>query len=144
MSDKKTLKIRRVLAWSIFSNLKKIAPKDYPTTAEIKSTINDILPALKESVSFYSDTIKKAEDIQEKIIDKKITEEESKAEVEKLNIEWKDYNKNSGLEVVDINLDEEAFKTLKAQFERDNWGKSWMLNIEEFGELLEAFNEAGK
>jgi hypothetical protein len=54
------------------------------------------------------------------------------------------YNKEHGIEVVDVELDEEGFKTFKMQFDRENWGKGWVANIEEFGELENAFVEAGK
>ena len=48
------------------------------------------------------------------------------------------------MDVVEISLDDEGFKTLKAQFDREGWGKKWVANIDEFGELLEAFAAAGK
>ncbi len=63
--------------------------------------------------------------------------------MDKLNDEWRVYNKEHGSELIEISLDDEGFKTLKAQFDRENWGKKWVANLEEFGELLQAF-EAGK
>jgi hypothetical protein len=135
----KTLQIKRVFAWTIYDNLRKIAPKDYPTTAEIKATLSDILPALKPMSEKYASVLKRAEETQEKIISKEITEEAAKKIVEDLNKEWKGYNKVEGIEIVDIQMPEEGIKTLKAQFERENWGKRWIGNIEEFGELMAAF-----
>lgn len=140
----KTLKIRRVFAWSIFNNLKNIPPKDYPTTGEIKSTISEVLPALKAHVEVYMDIVKRAVELQEKAATKTLSTEEINAEVEKVNKELGTYNKEHGSEVVDVALDGEGFTTLKAQFDREGWGKKWMANIEEFGELVEAFAEAGK
>ena len=139
MSDKKTLTIKRVFAWTIYDSLRQTPPKDYPTTAEIKSTIGDVLPALKEHVSFYVEMKQQAMDLAEKFAEKLISDEQSKQEVEKINTAWKAYNKEHGNEQVLIVLDEEGFKTLKSQFDREQWGKKWVVNIEEFGELLAAF-----
>ena len=140
----KTLKIKRVFAWAIFDNLKRTAPKDYPTTGEIKSTISDVLPALKEHVKFYSEKIVEATELSERGISKEVGEEQVKLAVDKINDEWRAYNKAHGMDVVEISLDDEGFKTLKAQFDREGWGKKWVANIDEFGELLEAFAAAGK
>jgi len=144
MSNIKTLKIKRVFAWAIYNNLKRTPPKDFPTTGEIRSTITDILPALKSHVFFYSEKIEEATELSIKVSLKEIGEEESKKAVEKINDDWKTYNKEHGEEIVEIPLDDEGFKTLKTQFEREGWGKNWIVTVEEFGELLEAFAEAGK
>lgn len=144
MSSKKTLKIKRVFAWAIYNSLKNTPPKDYPTTGEIKSTITDVLPALKEHVASYVEKFKEVSDLSERIVAKELTDEEGKAAVEKLNVELKAYNKEHGDEIVEVALDEEGFKTMKSQFDREGWGKKWLANIEEFGELLAAFDAAGK
>lgn len=140
----KILKIKRVFAWAIFDNLKRTPPKDYLTTGEIKSTIVDVLPALKVHVDEYVSKIEQATELNDKVLAKEITEDEVKAGVEKINEEWRNYNKEHGNEAVDVCLNDEGLKTLKAQFDREDWGKKWVANIEEFGELLEAFVEAGK
>ena len=140
----KTLKTKRVFVYAIYNNLRNTPPKDYPSTAEIKSTIQVILPALKETVSGYVDLMKKAEELSVRLQDKNLAKEEGDKLVTSMNDEWKGYNKEHGNDIVDLTLDEEGFKTLKAQFEREGWGKKWIATIEEFGELLEAFAEAGK
>ena len=140
----KTLKIRRVLAWSIYNSLKFMPPKDYPTTGEIKSTISDILPALKEYVKEYISKVEQVMELNDKFNAKEITEDQVKTGVDRINEEWKIYNKEHGKEVVEVSFDEEGLKTLKAQFDREGWGKKWVANIDEFSELLEAFTEAVK
>ena len=140
----KTLKIRRVFAWAIYDNLKRIPPKDYPTTGEIKSTISDVLPDLKGHVVEYIKKIELATELSEKAAGKEITEDQVKEGVDKINEEWRNYNKEGGNDIVEVYLDDEGFKTLKAQFDREGWGKKWVANIDEFGELLEAFAEVGK
>lgn len=140
----KILKIRRIFVWAIYNKLKQTPPKDYPTTGEIKSTISNILPALKEHVGEYLKNIEKAENLQEKLLAKEITDKEMQEGIEKINEGWKEYNKKSGNEIVEVSFDEEGFKTLKTQFEREGWGKQWVMNIDEFSELMEAFAEAGK
>lgn len=142
MSKQKTLNVKRVFAWAIYDNLKRTAPKDYPTTGEIKSTISDVLPALKEHCEEYVSKIKEAEELSVRVVEKKLGEEEAKATVDKINDQWRAYNKEHGNDVVAISLDDEGFNTLKAQFDREGWGKKWLANIEEFGELLEAFEAA--
>lgn len=142
--SQKTLKTKRVFAYAIYNNLRNTPPKDYPSTAEIKDTISSILPVLKEVVSGYGELMEKARGLADKLQDKGISEEESKKLVEAMNTEWKTYNSEHGNDVVDIVLEESAMKTLKSQFERENWGKKWIASIEEFGELLASFDEAMK
>ena len=138
------LKIKRVFAYAIYNRLRNVPPKDYPTTAEIKSTISVILPALKEHLAEYLEKMKRAEDLSVKINSKELTEERIKAEVEAVNESFRTYNKEHGNDLVEVELDGEGLKTLRTQFERDNWGKNWLANIEEFSELADAFAEAGK
>ena len=143
MSDK-TLKIKRVFAWSIYNNLKNVPPKDYPSTGEIKNTINEILPALKEYVSVYADLIKEAIELQVKITTKEVDEKTVQPEIDRINEEFRKYTREHGNEVVEIKISDDGLKTLTDQFNRDNWGKNWITNIEEFGELLEALDQAKK
>jgi len=140
----KTLKIKRVLAWSVYNNLKSIPPKDYPTTGEIKSTLSDIMPVFKPAVDEYSKMMDRVTDVQEKLSNKEIDEKEVDKLVAEINKDWKAYNKVGGIEIIDIEISEEGLKTLKAQFEREGWGKKWVANIEEFGELLATFEAAVK
>src|SRR3990167_871114 len=100
----KTLKIRRVFAWAIFDNLKRTPPKDYHTTGEIKSTISDVIPALTDAVAEYSARIIRAVELSEKAAAKEISEDEVKAGVDKINDEWRAYNRESGNDVVEIVL----------------------------------------
>lgn|SRR3990167_8234542 len=144
MSDQKTLKIRRIFAYTISNNLRSTPPKDYPTTAEIKATISTVLPALKEHISVYAEMMKKAEELAVRVRAKEIPENEMQGLLDAYNQEWRQYNKEHGDEIVEVVLDDEGFKTLKDQFDRENWGKKWVANIEEFGELEEALSEAGK
>ena len=103
------------------------------------------MPALKEAVSGYGDLMLKAQDLAVKLQENKdLPKEEGDKLVSAMNDEWRAYNKEHGEDVVEIVLDEEGMKTLKAQFEREGWGKKWIATIEEFGELLEAFAEAVK
>lgn len=141
--SQKTLKVRRVFALSMYNNLRNVPPKDYPSTGEIKNTLS-VLPVLKELAAGYLDVFKRASELSEKLSAKSVSDEEHKVAVEKLNEELKAYNGEHSNDVVDVVLDEDCMKTLKTQFERDGWGKKWVVTVEEFGELLEAFNEAVK
>jgi len=140
----KTLKVKRIFAYTIYNNLRNTPPKDYPTTGEIKSTISSILPALKEHISEYLEMLKKAEDLSVKVAEKELSEKDVQAKINGYNEEWRKYNRDHGNEIVEVSLDEEGFKTLRSQFDRENWGKKWVANIEEFGELESAFTEVGK
>lgn len=142
--SQKTLKIKRVYAYAVYNALRKTPPKDFPTTGEIKTTISDVLPALKEASAEYMNMVKQAEELAVKVAAKELSEEEAKTAVDKINEVWKAYTKEHGEEVVDIALESEAFTTLKAQFEREKWGTTWLANIEEFGEFSDAMIEAGK
>ena len=140
----KTLKIKRVFAYTIYRSLKSTPPKEYPTTGEIKLTINDILPSLKSHIGEYVKMSEKVDELSVKVQTKELKEEDLKGEVDKINEGFREYNKEHGTEIVDISLDGEAFTALKSQFERDNWGKTWVQNIEEFSELMDVFAEAEK
>ncbi len=140
----KTLKIKRVFVYAVYNSLRKIPPKDFPTTGEIKTTISDILPALKEHAAEYIGLIEKAEELSVKVASKEMTDEEQKKAVEVINISWREYTKDHGNEVVDVSFTSEAFTTLKAQFERENWGKTWLANIDEFTQFNDAMIEADK
>lgn len=144
MSATKTLKLKRVFVYSVHNGLKNIAPKDYPTTGEIKETIGSVLPALKEHISAYAELVTKAETLSVKFSAKELTEEQVKVKVEEINAEWKEYSAAHGSEICDIVLSEEGFKTLREQFEREGWGTKWTMNLEEYAEMSSAFSEAGK
>jgi len=140
----KTLKIKRVFAQAIFNNLNGIPPKDYPTTAEIKSTVTEILPALKEHLAEYVKIFSEAREVSDQHAEKKITGEEFQKQVDGFNERLVAYSKTEGQETVEIGLTTEGMKTLSDQFNRDDWGKKWFQNIEEFSEVMTAFDEAGK
>ena len=140
----KTLKLKRVFAYTIYRSLKSTPPKEYPSTGEIKLTINDILPALKKNIEEYVKMSAKVDALSVKVQAKELKESELQGEVDKINEEFKDYNKEHGNEIVEVALDGESFTALKSQFERDNWGKTWVANIEEFSELMDVFAEAEK
>ena len=140
----KTLKIKRVFAWSIYNNLRNTPPKDYPTTGEIKNTISVVMPGLREHITTYVEMAKEASDLQDKLINKEITSDEVNSKTDEINKKFREYNKEHAQDVIEVSFDDDAFKTFKDQFERDNWGKRWVANIEEFGELIESFAEAAK
>jgi len=140
----KTLKIKKVFVWTIYNSLKNTAPKEFPTTGEIKETITSILPTFKAQVTEYIDLVKKISEAEELFDAKKINEDELKEKKAAVETEFKAYNKEHSGDMCELSLPEEAFKTLKAQFDRDNWGRKWVMNIEEFGELMVAFEEAAK
>lgn len=141
-SLEKTLSIKRVYAYAIYNALRSVPPKDYPTTGEIKITISDILPAFKEHIGEYLEMFKKAQEVSVKVQAKEMTEEAAKEKVNAVNSGWKKYNDEHGSEMVGISFDSETFTVLKEQFNRDKWGSQWLANIEEYGELLEAFSKS--
>ncbi len=140
----KTLKIKRVFAYTIYNNLRNTPPKDYPTTGEIKSTIGQILPAFKTNIEDYLTVVKEAEALNIKKNAKEITEADYTKAIEEINTKFKAYGKEHNDDVVEIKLENEDFTILKTQFDRENWGKGWVANIEEFVDLDKAFTAAGK
>lgn len=135
--SKKTITTKRRLAYAVYNSLKRIPPREYPSTEEIKTVLEDILPAFKEHVIEYIDVVRKATAINARM------EEFGRAKVEKmvadLNEKWRVFNKEHGLDDIKIKMEEDAVKTLVDQFKRDDvkgqppvWGRSWFGNIEEF------------
>lgn len=142
--SQKTLKTKRVFIYAIYNSLKRTPPKDYESTGEIKTTITDILPAFKPFIEEYLKMTKDAEELNVKVVAKELPEEGIKVQMDKINDTFRTYNKEHGLELVSVPLEQEAFTTLKTQFNRNGWGKMWLGNIEEFGELLQSFADAEK
>ena len=140
----KTLKVKRIFAYSIYNSLRNTPPKDFPTTGEIKETIGNVLPSLKEHVTQYTDLTARAEGLSVKVAAKELTEEQSKKSVDGINVDWKKYTAEHGQEICEVKFSEEGFKTLRAQFEREKWGSKWTANLDEFSEVMAAFSEAGK
>ena len=140
----KTLQMKRIFVQAVYNNLRNIPPKDYPTTAEIKTTIKEILPALEVHVAEYTKIFGEARDMNAQLVDKKITQEEVDKQVAGFNKRIVDYTRVEGQELVDVKLTEDGLKTLTEQFNREDWGKKWLQNIEEFIEVITAFEEAAK
>ena len=140
----KLLKLKRVFVQSIHINLKSTPPREFPTAGEIKDTISLILPALKEHTSVYAEMSTKAETLALKVSTKELDEAGAKKAVDAINEEWRDYTKEHGKDVCEVALSDEAFKTLRTQFEREGWGPKWTSNLDEYAEMNEAFTEAGK
>ena len=140
----KTLKIKRIFVYTIYNGLRTMPPKDYPTTGEIKTTITEVLPNFKSHLEAYLGMMKEAEEIGVKMEGKEITKEEQKKLIDEINVKWKAYNKEHGNDIIDLPFSQEAFDVLNTQFNRDGWGNHWVVLVEEFGELLAAFEEAKK
>lgn len=138
------LKIKRVFVQSIYNSLKNTPPKDYPTTGEIKDTINGVLPALKEHIQEYHELFEEAEGLSLKVATKEVTEEEGQKLVDEINARFKAYNKEHGNDIVEVKFTDEGFKTIRTQFEREGWGAKWTANLEEFDEVMTAFADAAK
>lgn len=138
----KTLKLKRVYAYAMYNGLRNIPPKDYTTTNEIKHTINDIMPALKVHLAEYLSRLEKVRDLQERAQESEEKMKELQPEFDKLNEDWKQYNKEHGMEMVAVDMPEDAYKTFKEQFNRDKWGRVWIVTIEEFAEVMASFDEA--
>ena len=138
------MKLRRVFVLSVYNNLRSTPPKDFPTAGEIKDTISSILPALKDHIGTYAEMTTQAEALAIKVSAKEVNDEEAKKSVDEINEKWRAYTKEHGQEICEISLSEEAFKTLRAQHEREGWGPKWTANLDEYAEMAEAFTEAAK
>ena len=88
--------------------------------------------------------IKQAEELSVRVAAKELSEEEAKVAVDAINDKWKAYNKEHGNEMVSVELSSEAYSMLKQQFERQDWGSTWLANLEEFAEFSDAMVAAGK
>ena len=150
--SEKTLKLKKIFVYTLYNNLKNTPAKVYPTTEEVLETLK-LLPKLKEPVQDYISLMLKVEDVHKEYKPKlkglsdeetKKVSKEKKEKLDKLNEEIIDYNSEHSADACEIKLDEATLKSLKAQFERNDWGKAWVVNIEEFGEILAALEEACK
>ena len=82
----KTLTLNKIYCLTIYNNLRSTPSKDYPTTEEVKETI-ELLPKLKEQAQGYVDILKIRDDIyveyKKKL--KGLSEDEAKLVQEELN-----------------------------------------------------------
>ena len=62
----KIIKTKRRLAHAVYNSLKRIPPREYPSTEEIKIVIEDILPELKQHVKEYIKVVGQASAINAK------------------------------------------------------------------------------
>lgn len=143
MAVEKTLKLKRIFAFIIHNSLKNTPSKEY-ATGELKALITDIIPSLRKHIDQYVEMSKKVGDMKEKFESKEIKEEDLNSKISEINDEWKAYSKGAGSEVVDIVLSEESMKSLNSIFNKENGGKLWTSNIDEYAELMNAFAEAVK
>lgn len=144
MASLKSLKLKRVFAWTIYNNLTNVPPKEYPTTEEIKATLNDILPEFEQHVGEYVKMNAEAKEVADQASAKKISESELRAKVDEINEKFREYSKKEGMEIIELKLNKDTLDILTKQFNREKWGTSWMVNIKEFAELDKAFADANK
>ncbi len=133
----KTLKTKRRLLYAVYNSLKRIPPREYPSTEEIKIVLEDILPEFKKHVLEYIAVVRNATAVNARI--EEFGQEKVQKMVNKLNETWRIYNKDHGLDDIEVKLDKDAITTLTDQFKREDvkgqppiWGRSWFNNIEEF------------
>jgi len=142
MATEKTLKLKRIFAYIIHQRLKTTPSKDF-STGELKALITDIIPSLRTHIDEYVKLADQATDVRNNLGDK-ATPEEVVVAMEPINKEWREYGKVSGVEIVDVILNDEAFKALNSIFDKETGGKEWAGNLDEYAELLNAFTEAAK
>lgn len=133
----KILKTKRRLLFAVYNALKRIPPREYPSTEEIKIVLEDILPEFKKHVLEYIVVVRKATAINIRI--EEFGQEKVQKMVDELNVNWRIYNKEHGLDDIEVKLDKDAITTLTNQFKREDakgqppiWGRSWFNNIDEF------------
>src|SRR3990167_2684080 len=110
----KTLKLKRVFAYTIYRSLKSTPPKAYPTTGEIKTTINDILPAFKKHIPEYVKMSEQVDELSVKVQVGELKEADLKSEVDKINDGFSSMPFIVVPEIVEVPLDGEAFTALKS------------------------------
>lgn len=142
MSNKtKVFKTKRRLVQVVYSTLKNLPPKEFPTTEELKTTVSDILPALREHVEGYQSFVDEATEIQRERRNKKLTDEQVQKKVDEINERWNEFDQSKGDEEVAVELPEDAYKIFIDQFERENWGKNWFGDIESFVSFSNALED---
>ena len=148
----KTLTLNKIYCLTIYNNLRSTPSKDYPTTEEVKETI-ELLPKLKEQAQGYVDILKIRDDIYVEYKKKlkglsedeaKLVQEELNNKINEINEKIAEYSLEHAKDVCELKLSEDSLKVLKTQFERNGWGAKWVASVEEFGEILLALEEAGK
>ena len=95
------------------------------------------MPELKKHSEDYIVAVRKATAIQ--IRAEEFGEEKTQRLLKQVMDDWKIYNKEHGLDDVELNLDKDALKTLTDEFNRADekdkpgiWGRNWFANIDEF------------
>ena len=150
----KKLKLKRYTLYNVQRQLKAVPPRFVPSTEEIIVTATKIIPVLEVEVKVFVDIMDERNLVAKKLMNKKINQEEANKLARKLSVEWDKYQSKHGDDIVEVKLEDESFKFLYEQFQRqdkelgnnDVWGRSWAETPMEYVELDEAFKlaEEGK
>ncbi len=137
----KILKTKRIFLYSVYRALRETPPKEFPTTEEIKVTIDNILPALKEVSIGFTKALDGVDEVNREVRKKKITDKVATEKREKLANQFNEYNDEHGEDIVSIEFEDEHFKVFQEQFDRQGWGQTFLNSIEDYNELSTAFEE---
>jgi len=140
--EKKEIKLKRINAWVVYDNLRAIPPKEFDSVGQIKTLMNNVLPAFKGKIKEHVEMMMDFRAFNEKAIEDKMPRKDLEKKVEEVNRVWSTYNKEHGKEVVTVSLDKEALGVLVVLFNK--YGNKMFNTIEEFIEVEEAISKAGE
>ena len=146
----KKIELKRDTVFVIQRQLKGLPPRLVPTTQEIIITATKVVPALEKHVSEYLKLIEQRVKMAKKLKNDKMTQKEFDDESEKLSKEWDTYNDAHADDTVIVKLEDEEFKTLYEQFQREDkelgkndiWGRSWVATTNDYIKVDAAFKKA--
>ena len=123
----------------VYSQLKRTAPKDFPSIDEMVQVVDEILPAMEPAIGEFLTFKKESTEINSKFARKELVEEDANKLLAELREKSVKYELTSGEDLVKVTLDKEAFGTLFQLFER--WGKNWFGTIEDFVSFRKGLTE---
>lgn len=138
----KVLKTKQRFVFTVYSNLKRTPPKEFPSVEEMEALVDDVLPALEEGSGKFIEFKNAGEDIVSKVMSGELDDKEGQKQLNDANTEARKYEEKNKDATVDVVFENDPFNKLFQMFER--WGKTWFNSVEDFLSVRKDMNETNK
>jgi hypothetical protein len=136
----KTLKNKTVDIVYVWTNLRKIPPREFPTVddmencVEVCSCLEEAIPKFVEIMRFESDALN---------VEKgKLTNEEYAKRVNAINTKLTELEIKTGQDIIEITFEDATFNNFFQLFEK--WGKNWFETLEGYINFRRNMNETNQ
>lgn len=138
----KTLNTKKIFGLVAYNQIRRTAPREFPTIEEMNLTVEDILPTLAEKLKDFIKFREESDVVNASFTAGDVSEEDASKKIREIAIEANKWEQKHGREIESFDFDNNVFNTFFQQFER--WGKMWFSTLEDFIEFRKHMNETNK